>query len=800
MTDLLNILIIDDNPDDRQLIIHELEKVFIIDTEEIKNREELDDALERWDFDIVITDYKLNWITGLDILVMIKNRDPMLPVIMFTGTGDEEIAVRAMKIGLDDYIIKSNEQFSRIPVTINRILTQIREQQNKQKMEARLQENEKRIKDLLDNAVVGYYQTTPGGKILYVNNTLVEMLGYNSAEELKNRDLEHTDLEPEYDRDTFKKKLEEQGQIRGLEATWYRKDGTHLYVRENARAIRNQDGEIAYYEGSAENITDVVNSRRIYEIMQNISNSIYSDIPLQDFYKSFLDDIRKIFPAGDLFFALYDEKMGALVIENATDDKQIISKRVPDKSSLFYYQLNNADTLLINRSEYEELSVQKNITTEQPFTQWLGARIKGHHHYIGVIAATHNEDYHYFTELEQSMFEFIATQIGIYIEKKKASDRIANARKIAEESDKLKSHFLANISHELRTPLNGIIGFSNMIMEHEGSDKQLIHYGNLIQRNARNLYHVLDNMIYMSSLESGDIASETGPVELYTFLADYFEGFIDSHSKPSLFYELKKDNRYEAFTLQTDAHLLTKVLDNLTDNAFKFTKDGKIKIGFDIDETKGKVRFFVSDTGIGIPQEHQYKIYQNFVTLESPLKGEYSGTGLGLAVSYNIIKKLGGAIWLESTPGEGSTFYFSLPLAQRPEQREAKPEGWPGKTILVVEDDPTSYQLVETILLQTTVDLIWAKNGDSARKVIDSNTQIDVVLLDIFLPGMDGISLLKHTKKVRPNVPVIGVTAYAMDYVRKECSDAGVDGFITKPIRKRELLNIIKPFLDESDT
>ncbi len=794
MNDIIKILILDDHPEDREKIENELRKVFLVEIEKITNRQELRKAISKWNFDIVITEYQLEWISGLDVLLMIKNRDPKLPVIMFTAHGNEEIAVKAMKIGLDDYLIKSAGHFNRIPVTINKIFNQIREREEKLKMESQLRNNEQRIKELMDDAIVGYYKTTPDGSILYANNTLVSMLGYDSLEDLQKRNLEEKGFEPDYQREYFKKMMAEKNVVRGLESTWLRKDGNHLYVRENAQCVRDDKGNILHYEGSAENITDVIQNRRLHQVIQSISKIILKDLSLDRFYELILENIRKLIKYGELYIAMYDDASKSLVLEKSNSSQQVISKELPEKNSLYYYLLHNHNSLLLSYEEYQKLTHSQHIYFHKKFTQWLGASIKGESGNIGALVAYHNEEYHYFTELERSMLEYLAAQIGVYIEKEKASEKIKYARKKAEESDRLKSYFLANISHELRTPLNGIIGFSNMITGTSDASQQIIHYGSLILRNAHALYNVLDNLIYFSLIESQELVSEPGEIEVYSFLGEYFEEFIDTHNKKALFYEFNKDNRYSSYVIKSDKRLLTKVLDNLMQNAFDFTEKGKIKLGFTIDEDNNQLVFYVSDTGKGIPLESQYKIFSNFVTLEDPYKGEYSGTGLGLSLSYKIIKMLKGAIWLESTEEQGTTFYFALPAGG---ESPIAPviNKLANKKILIIEDDRINYQLLEAILMPSNPDLIWAKNGKSGKEVFDESDDIDLILLDIFLPDMGGIELLKYFKKKNRNMPVISITAYAMDNIRRESMRAGTDAFITKPLRKKNLIKKINDLI-----
>jgi len=179
MTDLLKVLIIDDNPDDRFLIRHELEKHFVITIYEVKDKEDLDHFLDEIYFDIVITDYKLNWSNGTDVLLKIKSVSPSCPVIMFTGTGNEEIAVEAMKFGLDDYIIKSPNRYHRITISINRIIKAIEEpieeRQEKESIRNSLVKEKEKQQQFMDNAIIGYYRMSVKGEILYANKTLLHV-------------------------------------------------------------------------------------------------------------------------------------------------------------------------------------------------------------------------------------------------------------------------------------------------------------------------------------------------------------------------------------------------------------------------------------------------------------------------------------------------------------------------------------------------------------------------------------------------------------------------------------------------
>lgn len=253
----IRVLLIDDEPDDRLLAIRTLKEHFEVEAREIIHQKGFEEALEKDGFDVVITDYQLHWSNGIKVLKEIKARYSHCPVIMFSGTGTEEIAVEAMKHGLDDYIIKSPKHFIRLPVAVLHALERAEQEKIKQRAEQELVESEKRFRSMFENATVGMYRTTPEGKIMMVNPFLVKLLGYTSEEELKRRDLnDDAYCEPGYERKHFIKEIEKKGYFIGEQA-WKRKDGSTIFVRESAVAVRGEKGKTLYYDGVVEDITEL---------------------------------------------------------------------------------------------------------------------------------------------------------------------------------------------------------------------------------------------------------------------------------------------------------------------------------------------------------------------------------------------------------------------------------------------------------------------------------------------------------------------------------------------------------------
>jgi len=249
MNDPLRILLIDDNPDDRTLVIRELRREFPDpQVEQITNAESFTRVLETGDFDLVITDYQLRWTDGLQVLRAVKSRYPDRPTIMFTATGSEEIAVEAMKAGLDDYVLKSPKHFIRLPAAMRAALEKARQRQA-------TKEAETRYRNLFERVPVGLYRTTPDGQILDANPAMVEMLGYPDRESLLATNTDDLYVNPK-ERQRWQVQMEREGLVRDFETQLRRRDGTIIWVMDSARAVQDAEGRVLYYEGSLEDITE----------------------------------------------------------------------------------------------------------------------------------------------------------------------------------------------------------------------------------------------------------------------------------------------------------------------------------------------------------------------------------------------------------------------------------------------------------------------------------------------------------------------------------------------------------------
>jgi len=427
---------------------------------------------------------------------------------------------------------------------------------------------------------------------------------------------------------------------------------------------------------------------------------------------------------------------------------------------------------------------------------------------IGMAAAYHIEyyarrDFYLNQQLDEQYDEVEYLNLNLEKAVEKRTIELVEAKNKAEQSDKLKSAFLASMSHEIRTPMNAIIGFSQ-ILEDAEDDEERTECIELIKSNGNHLLALIDDIMDISKIEAGVFELHESEFSLNELMNEIYKVLEINENVKSKGLKIFVKNALSGSDsiIVADQKRLKQILINLAGNAAKFTDKGFIEMGYRLHINE--LYFYVKDTGRGIELDKQAFIFERFMQVIENHEPEHEGSGLGLAISKSLIKLFNGDLWVESEIGKGSIFYFNLPfikgsastLTFEKTNSEIMEYNWKNKVIVIAEDVATNYLLVKKSLRKTEVELIWAKNGQEAVDECKNNA-VDLVLMDIRMPIMNGLEATRQIKQLFPDLPIIAQTAYAMDGDRERSLQAGCDDYIAKPINLKEFIELIAKFIEK---
>lgn len=387
-------------------------------------------------------------------------------------------------------------------------------------------------------------------------------------------------------------------------------------------------------------------------------------------------------------------------------------------------------------------------------------------------------------------------------EQKKLTRDLIIAKEKAEESDRLKTAFLHTISHEIRTPMNAIVGFSEFLNEPELQPDIRRKFTDIIVHNSNHLLSIISAMISIATIEAGQENYVETELNLNSALIRLQTQFLVNAKKENISLNFFPSIPYEE-RIFTDETKLVQILSNLINNALKFTKHGHVNFGYKV---KGnELEFYVEDTGIGILPEMHEEIFKRFRQVETTIARQYGGSGLGLSISKAYVEIIGGKMWYTSELNKGSTFYFTIPYKRArkniyPETKSIKKmkgvtETNEQKTVLVAEDENDNFMLMEALMLNLNINIVRAMTGVEAIEACKSK-HVDVVLMDIKMPVMDGFEATRQIRKFMPKVPIIAQTAYASENDKEKALDCGCTDFISKPFKKGLLVSKVKEQLN----
>ncbi|HCE56245.1 MAG TPA: hypothetical protein DER09_00255 [Prolixibacteraceae bacterium] len=716
-----------------------------------------------YNYRVILMDYRLQGMSALDFIKIIRQEIKIdIPIIIVTGQGDEEIAAQALKLGATDYITKSENYLFRLPTLIQSAYQQC-ELMRKQ---AKIAESESKYRLLAENSGDVIFTLDFNLNYTFVSPAVFKLRGF-TVEETLTQNIAET-LTP----DSFNKikqvvdtvlpavlsgeKLTEPI-IRELKTI--RKDKTIIWVEVTATPLNDDDGKPIGILGVTR---DISKRKAAQEELQVLSKAI-TQSPDSIVITDCDGNIRFVNPKfSKLTGYTFDEVIG--------QNPRLLNSGLQPKT----YFKKLWDTILSGNEWHGEFNNRK----KDGSLYWENASISP------------------LTDEDGNITHFVAVKEDI-TEKKKMIQELIESKENAEAANMLKTAFLNNISHEVRTPLNGILGFGELIAQHElkKEDKQL--YLTILRKSSDRLINTITDYMDISLITSGNMTVTKKQIYLSQIIDSVFVDFEQKCIEKNLKLNLLAQG-CDGQIFETDVDLLRKVLTHIMDNALKFTDTGYIT--FECRLTDNTVEFIVEDSGCGIGKDMQQMIFENFVQENYSIARSHEGSGLGLSISKGIVELLGGKIKLESEKGTGTKVQFSLPLQANPMNFEKsvdlKVNSEKLPTVLVVEDDEDSRFLLEIMLDDTGLNLIMAENGGIAIDKFNSHPEIDLILMDLRLPVMDGFEATRKIKKVKPSLPIIAVTAFALHGDENEAMKAGCDDYFSKPYNRKTLLEKIGKFVN----
>jgi PAS domain S-box-containing protein len=638
------------------------------------------------------------------------------------------------------------------------------------------------------------------GYFIEANHAVTRMLGY-SVEEFTSKPF----MEFIHPDDRQQSADENSDQMKGKEVTSFEnrylcKDGSYKWMAWNG--TKADDNGIVTAIGS--DISERKLAEQTQKILYNISNAVILSKDLNDLLALVQRELSAVIDTSNFYIAIYDSSNDTFSLPYLEDKKDDIVSFTA-KKSFTNYVMKTQQPLLANKAKVKSMIQSGDIEMVGiPAEVWLGVPLRIEEKVFGVLAVQSYTDENAYDESDMAMLEFVSEQIAITIVHKKAEQDLLKALEKALESDRLKSAFLANMSHEIRTPMNGILGFAELLKEPYLTGAKQQEYIKIIEKGGARMLNIINDIVSISKIESGQMELNIKESNINNQIEYIYTFFKPEVERKEMQLSFKNALPLSESIIKTDREKVFAILTNLVKNAIKYSETGSIELGYN--KKDNFLEIYVKDTGIGVPIDRQAAIFERFIQADIEDEMARQGAGLGLSISKAYVELLGGKIWVESegenlsTGKHGSTFYFTLPYITEIIVKKSTEKEIPDPVevipvnklkILIVEDDQISKDLISIIVEKYAKEIIIAQTGNEAVEAFRKNPDIDLILMDIQLPEMSGYEATKQIRMFDKDVIIIAQTAFGLHGDRGKAIAAGCNDYISKPLSKEKLLDLI---------
>ena len=683
--------------------------------------------------------------------------------------------------------------------------------------ENRLRESERRFRLLTENSLSTIWTTDLQFRMTYVNNTITSFLGYTPEEFLGLAAEVWTLPESMQTIKAVAEKLVDDYRQGIISKPVFcvqqrKKDGTLIYVEIRASVLLNDDGEIIGFQGRSYDITDrkaledeLLHHNNLRKLLMEVALS-FINLPIEEVDKAIqqsLEDLGRFVNADRSYIFDYDWQSD--VCNNTYE--WCAAGVSPEIENLQNVPLAMMPDWVVAHKKGESMYIPdlfqlppgnaREILEPQGVKSLLSVPMLINGNCIGFVGFDSVQHYRTYSPADQQLLQVFAQVLANVKMRKEMMANLVSAMQKAEESDRFKTAFIHNITHEIRTPLNGILGFGELMLNESYSYDEKVGFYTILQQSTNRLLQTITDIMDNSDIIAKTVMPVVTSVHV-GLVMDWVAGkFKKNCIQKNISITKNIPEHYENLVLKTDEQLLDKILTQLVNNAVKFTLTGSVTLGL---EVEGKwVRFTVHDTGKGISPEKFEQIFHPFMQEDVSNTRGHDGNGLGLSIAKGLVELLGGTMGVESQPGVGSTFFFNLPYIAEEFRGESEEFIFDNDSmaplVMIVEDDELNFRYFETILSRFNYQFIHATDGAEAVEYCHRHPEINLILMDIRLPVMNGIEATRLIREFRPEIPIIATTAYVQTGDEQRFREAGCNGYLAKPIEPEELINRIKNLL-----